>query len=419
MTFLVVLGLLAAALQVAGYGLYLRNFLKRAIRPNAASFLMFAYGTSFLLFLEYKNNATWELLALPAVCAVISVFVAGLCFRRNATERTDRVEALAFSTDLWLTVAYAALALGLADPTRFHVGFLIATNLTALTCFVPIIRSTWQAPYRELPGPWLVWTLAYATLGLATWLADGGRNPVLLVYPLLNMVLHGIVALLTLREEVKVTRYFDRAKTLYLQRSFIDGVGVFAGRAFARGAPIWKMSGRLVEASSARSHPNFIGIGPGKWVDPDAPFDRLNHSCVANAAFGPRRQLYALRAIEPGEEITLDYSTTEADPEWAMACRCEAPTCRRHVFAIQVSFADAVAAPAASPLMQLVWRTRRSLGVAAPVFPQLAPVLESDRPAQFRRIARALVRRRGWLPARDFAGRRPPRPAPATGNSSR
>ena len=46
-----VLGILAAIFQISGYLFYIRNFLKRSIRPNAASYLMFAYGTSLVAFL--------------------------------------------------------------------------------------------------------------------------------------------------------------------------------------------------------------------------------------------------------------------------------------------------------------------------------------------------------------------------------
>ncbi|HPP84032.1 MAG TPA: SET domain-containing protein-lysine N-methyltransferase, partial [Rubrivivax sp.] len=39
-----------------------------------------------------------------------------------------------------------------------------------------------------------------------------------------------------------------------------------------------------------------------------------------------RVEFYALRAIEPGEEITVDYGETHH--EGRLACRCGAPGCR-------------------------------------------------------------------------------------------
>ena len=118
------------------------------------------------------------------------------------------------------------------------------------------------------------------------------------------------------------------------------------------------------------SGPNYIGLGPDVWIDPDLPLDHINHHCAPNAAFGPRRQLIALRPIEPHDEVTIDYSTTEADPAWTMACGCGARAAAAGMlYAIQRSFADRPEPPVASPLMQLVWRRRRI--PAASAFPQL------------------------------------------------
>ena len=36
----------------------------------------------------------------------------------------------------------------------------------------------------------------------------------------------------------------------------------------------------------------------------------------------------AVEAIAKGQEILIDYSTTEADPNWKMACKCGTPQCR-------------------------------------------------------------------------------------------
>ena len=146
---------------------------------------------------------------------------------------------------------------------------------------------------------------------------------------------------------------------------------MIAGRRFEAGEVVWRLTGKPVFGAVTESGPNYIGLGPDVWIDPDRPLDHINHHCAPNAAFGPRRQLIALRPIEPDEEVTIDYSTTEADPAWTMHCACGAPGCRGTLFAIQRSFADRPEPPMASPLMQLVWRQRRSRRMAN-AFPQLA-----------------------------------------------
>jgi hypothetical protein len=374
------LGLIAAVLQVAGYAIYIRNFRREAIKPNAASFFMFAYGTSFLAFLEWKSGASLALLALPVTCAALGILVALMCLRAGATEPIDRFEARAFWTDIWLTLFYMSLALGLGDAEAFVVPFLIVTNLSAIVCFVPILRSTWHSPERELPGPWIIWTAAYALLALVTVQSDGFTTPVLLLYPLLNMGLHLAMLFLTLRWPIARLAYGVSQHALRIAKSDINGLGLFAGRNFSANDPVCQLQGRLKRRPN-RSLPNWIGIGPGLWIDPDLPLQHINHSCSANVAFGRNRRLYALREIGAGEEITLDYSTTEADPKWSMACSCQSANCRKTLFAIQYSF-DGDAPPPASPLMQRIWyKLRLAASSELPAFPQLSePVTQVEEP---------------------------------------
>ena len=403
---IVQLAIAAAALQALGYLLYARLFMKKVIRPNAASSFMFAYGTALLVLLEYGDGAAWPVLALPATCAALSVGIAVLCLRKGATEPVDRVEAVAFSADVWLTVLWAAIAFGYGAISPFSAGFLLAGNVTTLTAFFPVLRSTWRTPEREQPAPWLVWTAAYSVLAVVTLLADQGRHPALLVYPLLSVALHGSVAVMALRGRAGLVRWVDAARSIYIGRSPIHGQGMIAGRRFEPGEVVWRLTGKPVFGAVTENGPNYIGLGPDVWIDPDRPLDHINHHCAPNAAFGPRRQLLALRPIEPDEEVTIDYSTTEADPAWTMQCSCGAPDCRGMLYAIQRSFADRPEPPMASPLMQLVWRQRRVPALAS-AFPQLAaPAAPRYQPTGRRlHLLPATIARRRAL--RDRRARRP------------
>lgn len=406
---IVQLAIAAALLQALGYLLYARLFLKKAIRPNAASSFMFAYGTALLVLLEYSDGASWPMLALPATCAALSVGIALLCLRKGATEAVDKVEATAFSADVWLTVLWAAIAFGYGNISPFSAGFLLAGNVTTLTAFFPVLRSTWRTPERERPEPWLVWTAAYSLLAVVTVLADQGRHPALLAYPLLSVALHGSVALMALRGRAAFSRWVDAARSIYIGRSAIHGEGMIAGRRFEAGDVVWRLTGKPVFGAVTESGPNYIGLGPDVWIDPDLPLDHINHHCEPNAAFGPRRQLLALRPIEPHEEVTIDYSTTEADPAWSMPCACGALGCRQMLYAIQHSFAHAPAPPVASPLMQLVWRHRRAAAFALPPLPAATPPRYQPAFGFGRRLAplpASIVRRR-LLRARRAMGSRP------------
>ena len=327
---IVSLAILAAALQALGYILYARLFLRKVIRPNAASSFMFAYGTALLVLLESSDGASWPMLALPATCAFMSIFIALLCLRKGATEKVDRVEAVAFSADVWLTALWAAIAFGYGDISPYSAGFLLAGNVTTLTAFFPVLRSTWKTPEREQPLPWLVWTSAYIVLAVVTFLADRGQHP-------------GPHGLSRAERDAARRRRPDgaarpgpdpalgRCRPLHLYRaSEIHGRGMIAGRRFEPGEPVWTLTGRPVFGAVTESGPNYIGLGPDVWIDPDLPLDHINHHCAPNAAFGPRRQLLALRPIEAHEEVTIDYSTTECDAAWAMSLRLRRRSVPRH-----------------------------------------------------------------------------------------
>ncbi len=205
-------GLLAGALQLIGYLLYLRD---EEIEPNPVTWLMFAYGTILLTFLEWDRQASAAELALPAVCSCMAIYVAGQCWwraRRNDPSRywprewwpDDWRDRASFQADLALTALYlgaAALAWSrwIGEDTRevAVVVFLIGANLTTLTAFFPLIRSVIEDPSHERTAPWAVWATAYALLGLTTWAMEGELLSELMVYPVLNATLHGAVAVLS------------------------------------------------------------------------------------------------------------------------------------------------------------------------------------------------------------------------------
>ena len=62
-----------------------------------------------------------------------------------------------------------------------------------------LIRSVVEDPSHERTAPWAVWASAYALLGATTFAVQGQLWSELMLYPLLNAVLHGSVAVLSRR----------------------------------------------------------------------------------------------------------------------------------------------------------------------------------------------------------------------------
>lgn len=120
--------------------------------------------------------------------------------------------------------------------------------------------------------------------------------------------------------------------------STIDGQGVFAAEAIPARRKIGEIRGEAVSVEEARIRATrserimIVELSERRAIDFSRSADPMrytNHSCAPNARLDLRQgrvEFYALRAIAPREEITVDYGETHH--EGRLACRCGAPGCR-------------------------------------------------------------------------------------------
>lgn len=139
------------------------------------------------------------------------------------------------------------------------------------------------------------------------------------------------------------------APPILVRESSVHGRGVFATRRIEKGERIIEYLGERVshgeadrryESKEENDSHTFLFIVDSKTVidagvdGNDARF--FNHSCNPNCeSVVEKRRVYieAIRAIEPGEEMTYDYQIykEEGDPEnidEVFACRCGFANCR-------------------------------------------------------------------------------------------
>lgn len=64
-------------------------------------------------------------------------------------------------------------------------------------------------------------------------------------------------------------------------------------------------------------------------VSEQGPEKYMNHSCDPNTWWADDKTMIARRDIQPGEELTYDYATTEITIPFEMHCRCGTPICRK------------------------------------------------------------------------------------------
>lgn len=117
----------------------------------------------------------------------------------------------------------------------------------------------------------------------------------------------------------------------------IDGQGVFAAECIARWRKIGEIRGESISVEEARIRATrhervmIVELSDARALDfrrSTDPMRYTNHSCRPNARLDIRQgrvEFYALRAIRPGEEITVNYGSTHHEGQ--LACRCGAPGC--------------------------------------------------------------------------------------------
>jgi carboxylesterase len=115
---------------------------------------------------------------------------------------------------------------------------------------------------------------------------------------------------------------------------------VFASRADAAGELVHVMEGRRLSTLRCAAEigslqirmDDPLQINDHVYIALDDVSIRFNHSCDANAAIRGERELFALKAIAQGDEITFDYSMTVKPSlytrRWRMHCNCGASNCR-------------------------------------------------------------------------------------------
>jgi len=115
-----------------------------------------------------------------------------------------------------------------------------------------------------------------------------------------------------------------------VQPSPIHGRGVFGLLRIEPGEVIIDGGRKVLSDDAIETLPSeeraFLSIIDGQHILMTPPARFVNHSCDPNA-LGNDRQDVAIRVIDAGEEVTVDY-LAEHVPGLRLDCNCKAPNCR-------------------------------------------------------------------------------------------
>lgn len=112
-----------------------------------------------------------------------------------------------------------------------------------------------------------------------------------------------------------------------------------AREAIAPGEVIAVWSGRIVTGAELDELPDEIRRHTVQVEEdlylasltPDEAPDFINHSCAPNAGLQGQITVVAMRRIEPGEDVTIDYAMCDGASYDEFDCECGAPECRSRV----------------------------------------------------------------------------------------
>jgi hypothetical protein len=115
------------------------------------------------------------------------------------------------------------------------------------------------------------------------------------------------------------------------RRTADRGMGVFATCFIPAGERLFAIAGQTLTTAELTDDLRALQIGPDLWLASDGTSldDDVNHSCNPSAGFHDGQPvLCAIRNIQPGDEISWDYSTSINEPGWQLDCRCGCEHCR-------------------------------------------------------------------------------------------
>lgn len=124
-----------------------------------------------------------------------------------------------------------------------------------------------------------------------------------------------------------------------VRESAIHGKGLFAAESIAKDEIVCVKGGYIYDREILRSMPEWyraaeievadnLFIGPYQEEEREGSMIFSNHSCDPNIGVQGQIVFVAMRDIQPGEELTHDWATTD-DDDYELKCNCGATSCRK------------------------------------------------------------------------------------------
>lgn len=192
MDYKVIISIVAVALSFLGYGIYIRDIVRRETVPHAFTFLIWSIASSTTWALQVYGGAgvgAWITFVVSAICIVI--FFLSLKYGEKDITKLDI---------LFLIFSLIALALWLvAEQPVWSMVLLVATDVLG---FGPTIRKSWSKPHQE---NLFTWELTAFRHGLGI-IALERFNILTLLYPVTWVVVNALFSIILIVRRRKLAK---------------------------------------------------------------------------------------------------------------------------------------------------------------------------------------------------------------------
>lgn len=195
-TISIFVSILAGILQLVGYWIYNQGIWRGEIKPNSATWFLWALGSGIATCSYVSISNDWVKNILPIACAIacIGTFLFSLVLftcKKATMESPDKYDWLIIFLDVMVVVFW--MATGMKEEAH------LLLQLDLILSFIPIIKHTFTNPEDEKPIPWIFWCTAYVFMILS--IAMRFEDWLDFVYPITYLVLClAIVLILRLRK---------------------------------------------------------------------------------------------------------------------------------------------------------------------------------------------------------------------------
>lgn len=124
--------------------------------------------------------------------------------------------------------------------------------------------------------------------------------------------------------------------------SKIHGKGLFALEPISKGEVLAIKLGRIIDRATLLQNLKIVNnsqeqitdelyIAPLTTDEEQASMIYVNHSCTPNAGWQGQVVIVAIRDIDAGEEVLIDYAMHSDDDILDFRCACQTSSCRHHI----------------------------------------------------------------------------------------